>query len=49
MVCDHVAAAADSQVRLNQTMFETWLTAWLLGIAAIAGAIAASWSVDTYR
>jgi hypothetical protein len=30
-------------------MFETWLTAWLLGVAAVAGVIAASWSVATYR
>jgi hypothetical protein len=30
-------------------MFKTWLTAWLIGIAAVAGAIAVAWSVATYR
>ena len=30
-------------------MFKTWLIAWLLGIAALAVVIAASWSLTTYR
>ena len=30
-------------------MFETWLIAWLIGVAAVAGLIAMSWSVATYR
>jgi len=30
-------------------MFETWLIAWLIGIAAVAGLIATAWSVATYR
>jgi hypothetical protein len=30
-------------------MFETWLTTWLLGVAAVVSVIAASWSLATYR
>jgi hypothetical protein len=30
-------------------MFEAWLTAWLIGITAVAALIAVSWSVGTYR
>jgi hypothetical protein len=30
-------------------MFQTWLTAWLLGVAAVVSMIAASWSLTTNR
>ncbi len=30
-------------------MFATWLIAWLLGVAVLAGLIAGSWSISTYR
>jgi hypothetical protein len=30
-------------------MFKAWLTSWLIGIAAVAGAIAVAWSIATYR
>jgi hypothetical protein len=30
-------------------VFATWLIAWLLGVAVLAGLIAGSWSISTYR
>ena len=30
-------------------MLRTWLTAWLLGIAGVAGLLAGSWTISTYR
>jgi len=30
-------------------VLRTWLTAWLLGIAGVAGLLAGSWTISTYR
>ena len=31
------------------TVLQTWLIAWLLGIAGVAGLLAGSWTISTYR